>query len=98
MEETESESCTVCGEIFTFPVVLSCHACGCSFCKQCLGEFWEQQGSQICPMCILNDPGPAQRTCEEHGNKFSLFCVTDLQPICTECRLTEGSVREIILS
>ncbi|KAK6312103.1 hypothetical protein J4Q44_G00177670 [Coregonus suidteri] len=82
--------CAVCSEIFTVPLDLSCPTCGCSFCIPCLDEFWEQKGSEVCPMCIIKRPPqkPPQRKCEEHWIKLSLFCVTDLQPICSECPLT----------
>ncbi|XP_045077012.1 zinc-binding protein A33 isoform X2 [Coregonus clupeaformis] len=80
--EDDDLSCAVCREVFSVPVVLSCHTCGCSFCNPCLDEFWEQQGSEICPLCIIDYPRGPQRTCEEHRDKLKIFCVTDLQPIC----------------
>nr|XP_046160225.1 E3 ubiquitin-protein ligase TRIM35-like [Oncorhynchus gorbuscha] len=80
--EDDDLSCAVCRKVFSVPVVLSCHTCGCSFCNLCLDEFWEQQGSEICPLCIIDYPGGPQRMCEEHRDKLKIFCVTDLQPIC----------------
>ncbi|KAG5847981.1 hypothetical protein ANANG_G00132030 [Anguilla anguilla] len=44
----EELSCPVCSEIFRDPVVLSCSH---SFCKACLQQYWEQKGSQECPVC-----------------------------------------------
>ncbi|XP_035276455.1 tripartite motif-containing protein 35-like [Anguilla anguilla] len=44
----EELSCPVCSEIFRDPVVLSCNH---SFCKACLQQYWEQKGSQECPVC-----------------------------------------------
>ncbi|KAJ8281418.1 hypothetical protein GJAV_G00067440 [Gymnothorax javanicus] len=41
-------SCPVCCEIFRDPVVLSCSH---SFCKDCVQKYWEQKGSQECPVC-----------------------------------------------
>ncbi|XP_020342441.2 zinc-binding protein A33 isoform X2 [Oncorhynchus kisutch] len=80
--EDDDLSCAVCRKVFSVPVVLSCHTCGCSFCNLCLDEFWEQQGSEICPLCIIDYPGGPQRMCVEHRDKLKIFCVTDLQPIC----------------
>ncbi|KAJ8275483.1 hypothetical protein COCON_G00072350 [Conger conger] len=44
----EDLSCPVCSEIFRDPVVLSCSH---SFCKACLQQYWDQKGSQECPVC-----------------------------------------------
>ncbi|XP_061098743.1 E3 ubiquitin-protein ligase TRIM35-like [Conger conger] len=44
----EELSCAVCSEIFRDPVVLSCSH---SFCKACLQQYWDQKGSQECPVC-----------------------------------------------
>ncbi|KAG5847959.1 hypothetical protein ANANG_G00131810, partial [Anguilla anguilla] len=44
----EELSCPVCSEIFRDPVVLSCSHI---FCKACLQQYWEQKGSQECPVC-----------------------------------------------
>ncbi|KAJ8246521.1 hypothetical protein COCON_G00234900 [Conger conger] len=44
----EELSCPVCSEIFRDPVVLSCSH---SFCKACLQQYWDQKGSQECPVC-----------------------------------------------
>ncbi|XP_061098749.1 E3 ubiquitin-protein ligase TRIM35-like, partial [Conger conger] len=44
----EDLSCPVCTEIFRDPVVLSCSH---SFCKACLQQYWDQKGSQECPVC-----------------------------------------------
>ncbi|XP_064203888.1 E3 ubiquitin-protein ligase TRIM35-like [Anguilla rostrata] len=44
----EELSCPVCSDIFRDPVVLRCSH---SFCKACLQQYWEQKGSQECPVC-----------------------------------------------
>ncbi|XP_061106268.1 E3 ubiquitin-protein ligase TRIM35-like [Conger conger] len=44
----EELSCPVCSEIFRDPVVLRCSH---SFCKACLQQYWDQKGSQECPVC-----------------------------------------------
>ncbi|XP_061103236.1 E3 ubiquitin-protein ligase TRIM35-like [Conger conger] len=57
----EELSCPVCTEIFRDPVLLSC--CH-SFCKACLQQYWDQKGSQECPVC-------RRRSSKEHP-PFSL--------------------------
>ncbi|XP_061097691.1 E3 ubiquitin-protein ligase TRIM35-like [Conger conger] len=44
----EDLTCPVCSEIFRDPVVLRCTH---SFCKACLQQYWDQKGSQECPVC-----------------------------------------------
>ncbi|KAJ8273993.1 hypothetical protein COCON_G00086180 [Conger conger] len=44
----EDLSCPVCSEIFRDPVVLRCSH---SFCEACLQQYWENKGSQECPVC-----------------------------------------------
>ncbi|KAJ8245672.1 hypothetical protein GJAV_G00273220 [Gymnothorax javanicus] len=44
----EELSCPVCSDIFKNPVLLSCSH---SFCKDCVLQYWEQKGSQECPVC-----------------------------------------------
>ncbi|XP_035276452.1 tripartite motif-containing protein 35-like [Anguilla anguilla] len=54
----EELSCPVCSEIFRDPVLLNCSH---SFCKACLQQYWEQKGSQECPVCRRRssmDPPP----------------------------------------
>uniref|UniRef100_W5MRJ1 Uncharacterized protein n=1 Tax=Lepisosteus oculatus TaxID=7918 RepID=W5MRJ1_LEPOC len=41
-------SCPVCCEIFKDPIILTCSH---SFCQACLQQYWEQKGSQECPVC-----------------------------------------------
>uniref|UniRef100_A0A8C6SNZ5 RING-type domain-containing protein n=1 Tax=Neogobius melanostomus TaxID=47308 RepID=A0A8C6SNZ5_9GOBI len=51
MAESVFESfltCSVCLDILTEPVSLSCHH---SFCKRCLTEHWARQPSRPCPVC-----------------------------------------------
>ncbi|XP_028310722.1 zinc-binding protein A33 [Gouania willdenowi] len=100
-------SCPLCGHILRQPVVLSCIH---KFCKACLIDNWETQGSKdshSCPLCCRqatmdqlvvskalekkcnafreerskNDP----ESCQEHGEKFTLFCLDDFEPICAVC-------------
>ncbi|KAJ8270121.1 hypothetical protein GJAV_G00110600 [Gymnothorax javanicus] len=41
-------SCFLCSDIFRDPVVLKCSH---NFCMACLLQFWEDRGSQLCPVC-----------------------------------------------
>ncbi|XP_010904352.2 E3 ubiquitin-protein ligase TRIM39 [Esox lucius] len=44
----EDLNCPVCCDIFKNPVILSCSH---SFCKVCLGEYWNQKKTWECPIC-----------------------------------------------
>ncbi|XP_064197209.1 E3 ubiquitin-protein ligase TRIM35-like [Anguilla rostrata] len=73
----EELSCPVCSEIFRDPVVLSCSH---TFCKACLQQYWEQKGSQDCPVC-------RRRSWSEHPS-----CNLSLRNAC-EAFLKERSQR-----
>ncbi|XP_028458485.1 E3 ubiquitin-protein ligase TRIM39-like [Perca flavescens] len=44
----EDFCCSVCHEVFSDPVVLSCSH---SFCKDCLKTWWREKQTQECPVC-----------------------------------------------
>ncbi|XP_063068919.1 E3 ubiquitin-protein ligase TRIM35-like [Engraulis encrasicolus] len=44
----EDLSCSLCGEIFKDPVILTC---GHSICNSCLEAFWQTKKSKECPVC-----------------------------------------------
>ncbi|XP_063054484.1 nuclear factor 7, brain-like [Engraulis encrasicolus] len=44
----EDLTCTVCWDIFTDPVVLSCRH---SVCKGCLENYWSEKEENECPLC-----------------------------------------------
>ena len=90
MEDNVSDGddsyCALCGEIFLVPTVLSCVSCNSSFCSSCLETCWGKYGAKLCPLCLKVDHGPpGQKTCKEHCEKLSFFCVADLEPICYTC-------------
>ncbi|XP_026070624.1 zinc-binding protein A33-like isoform X3 [Carassius auratus] len=64
----EDPSCSVCGEVFSAPVVLCCVSCGCSFCEICCQLFWEMQ----CPFCRKEASGSHLRECREQRMKEEL--------------------------
>ncbi len=61
----EDPSCSVCGEVFSAPVVLCCVFCGCSFCEICSQQFWETQ----CPFCRKDASGSHLRKFREQRLK-----------------------------
>lgn len=100
-------SCPLCGLLLCQPIVIACHH---RFCRGCLLQSWEAQGSgdsHYCPVCwssctvdqLVVNP-VLQRSCQslredrsekepmacrEHGEKLTLFCLEDLEPICGAC-------------
>ncbi|XP_017547481.1 zinc-binding protein A33-like [Pygocentrus nattereri] len=44
----EDVRCPICGDIYTFPVTLSCQH---NFCKACIQAHWERKQSQECSVC-----------------------------------------------
>ncbi|CAL8401094.1 unnamed protein product [Boreogadus saida] len=94
-------SCSVCGDIFKDPVILSCSH---SFCKGCLQSWWMRNQEQQCPLCkrrssktepprniaLKNLSEAFQREnadlCPLHGEKLKLFCLDDLETACVICR------------
>ena len=86
ISDGDDNYCAVCGEIFLVPTVLSCVSCNSSFCSSCLETCWGKYGAKLCPLCLKQNHGaPAQKTCKEHQEKLSLFCIADLEPICYTC-------------
>ncbi|XP_015250923.1 PREDICTED: nuclear factor 7, ovary-like isoform X1 [Cyprinodon variegatus] len=51
----ENLSCSICSDIYSDPVVLSCSH---SFCRDCLQEWWSKKQAQKCPLC--NESHPSQ--------------------------------------
>ncbi|KAJ8372932.1 hypothetical protein AAFF_G00275820 [Aldrovandia affinis] len=79
-------SCPVCKEIFTDPVVLECSH---SLCKACLQKYWEQKGSQECPVCrkissmdIFQPNLSLRNTCEAFLKDRSLRATAGSKELC----------------
>uniref|UniRef100_A0A8C6SP91 Uncharacterized protein n=1 Tax=Neogobius melanostomus TaxID=47308 RepID=A0A8C6SP91_9GOBI len=100
MAESSLESfltCSVCLDILTEPVSLSCHH---SFCKRCLTEHWARQPSRPCPVCRrrsskegASEPPSAQTqrqwsVCPSHPQVPPLFCLDDSHPLCPICEFS----------
>ncbi|KAJ8248659.1 hypothetical protein COCON_G00233830 [Conger conger] len=66
----EELSCPVCSEIFRDPVVLRCSH---SFCKACLQQYWDQKGSQECPVCRRRSSLDCPRICLSLKNACEAF-------------------------
>ncbi|XP_062316380.1 tripartite motif containing 108 [Osmerus eperlanus] len=94
-------TCSVCQDIFTDPVSLTC---GHSFCRECVTG---SPGQRACPCCQavyaanlttnltlkkLADTAKEDKNkasswmCAEHEEKLKLFCETDQQLVCVICR------------
>ncbi|XP_061086189.1 E3 ubiquitin-protein ligase TRIM35-like [Conger conger] len=83
----EELSCPVCSEIFRDPVMLTCSH---SFCKACLQQYWDQKGSQECPVCRrkyskdLLPPNLALRnTCEAFSKERSQRAEAGSEVLCS---------------
>ncbi|XDV16699.1 hypothetical protein PO909_016294, partial [Leuciscus waleckii] len=101
------QSCPVCTELFTDPVLLSC---GHSFCRQCINDHWTSSRSRNCPVCRQLSPQQpvsnlslrntcesylrenntrkenGELECQTHRKMIELFCQTDEQVLCSECK------------
>ncbi|XP_030646321.1 zinc-binding protein A33-like [Chanos chanos] len=86
--------CLLCSESLLHPVELSCKH---SFCKECLRKHWDKKKSRKCPKCkrrsskelpAASQPKPEQ-LCHLHREKLKLFCLEDVEPICTMCRFSK---------
>uniref|UniRef100_A0A8C6SSA1 Uncharacterized protein n=1 Tax=Neogobius melanostomus TaxID=47308 RepID=A0A8C6SSA1_9GOBI len=86
-------TCSVCLDILTEPVSLSCHH---SFCKRCLTEHWARQPSRPCPVCRktqkLQLSAQTQdrqwSVCPSHPQVPPLFCLDDSRPLCPLCEFS----------
>uniref|UniRef100_A0A8C6SLH9 RING-type domain-containing protein n=1 Tax=Neogobius melanostomus TaxID=47308 RepID=A0A8C6SLH9_9GOBI len=104
MEKSSLESfltCSVCLDILTEPVSLSCHH---SFCKRCLTEHWARH--RPCPVCrrtsskedldvnfALKEVSISFRqkqwsVCPSHPQVLPLFCLDDSRPLCPLCEFS----------
>uniref|UniRef100_A0A8C6SWP8 Uncharacterized protein n=1 Tax=Neogobius melanostomus TaxID=47308 RepID=A0A8C6SWP8_9GOBI len=89
MAESSLESfltCSVCLDILTEPVSLSCHH---SFCKRCLTEHWTSSKEDL----DVNFPPSAQTqrqwsVCPSHPQVPPLFCLDDSRPLCPLCEFS----------
>uniref|UniRef100_A0A8C6SSI8 RING-type domain-containing protein n=1 Tax=Neogobius melanostomus TaxID=47308 RepID=A0A8C6SSI8_9GOBI len=92
-------TCSVCLDILTEPVSLSCHH---SFCKRCLTEHWARQPGRPCPVCRktsskedldVNFERPTQdRPTQDRPTQeppvLPLFCLDDSHPLCPLCEFS----------
>uniref|UniRef100_A0A8C6SP36 Uncharacterized protein n=1 Tax=Neogobius melanostomus TaxID=47308 RepID=A0A8C6SP36_9GOBI len=81
-------TCSVCLDILTEPVSLSCHH---SFCKRCLTEHWARQPSRPCPVCRKTSSKEDLRqwsVCPSHPQVPPLFCLDDSRPLCPLCEFS----------
>lgn len=92
----DESSCTICAEIFLDPVVLCCVGCDRSFCNSCLEQFWIQHGCKECPLCFKDNNGLPHKSCKAHGEKLSLLCVADLEPVCSMCYRSGRHMNHIV--
>uniref|UniRef100_A0A8C5QK60 Uncharacterized protein n=1 Tax=Leptobrachium leishanense TaxID=445787 RepID=A0A8C5QK60_9ANUR len=90
----EELNCSVCLNIFSDPVMLSC---GHNFCRVCIGNVLDTQGRSglyTCPECraeFTERPGAQpicpDRKCSVHKRFLEYYCSEDAVCICVSCRL-----------
>uniref|UniRef100_A0A8C6WK48 Nuclear factor 7, brain-like n=1 Tax=Neogobius melanostomus TaxID=47308 RepID=A0A8C6WK48_9GOBI len=99
-------SCSVCQDVFSDPVLLSCSH---SFCRECLKTWWAQKPLKPCPLCnrrsSREDPplnlalmnlcldykqSSREAVCNEHSEKLKVYCFNDQRPVCLVCRDSEA--------
>lgn len=84
----EDLTCSICLEIFSGPVVLSCSH---SFCKDCLQKWWLGKETRICPVCkaVSESENPPlnlalKNLCETFLLKKNQNDLSQSEAVCTE--------------